>query len=97
MLKMIFWMEDDPSERISMIRSARGGGSLNYVYQKVLQKHVKAGRLDVLTHSELQHCFWDANARNWTVRVTQKPESLRRAGTVVAGTFRCRVPDVPSI
>lgn len=96
MLKMIFWMEDEPSERISMIRSARGGGSVNYLYHKVLQKHVKAGSLDILTHSELQHCSWDEQALAWDVHVTQKPEGLRRAGDVVAGTFRCPMPDVCS-
>ena len=71
---MAFFGETDPHARHDMIREARNGGSVNAHFYGVLKRHVKSGRLDLRTLTEVESAHLDADADadgavKWTLRV----------------------------
>ena len=70
---MAFFGETDPHARHDMIREARNGGSVNAHFYGVLKRHVKSGRLDLRTLTEVESAHVDADAEGaaakWTLRV----------------------------
>ncbi|RMY86520.1 hypothetical protein D0862_10903 [Hortaea werneckii] len=49
--KAAFWMADDDEERAAFLRQAIGGGSVTPRYYKLLQKHMRSGRLGLYTNT----------------------------------------------
>ncbi|KPV78159.1 uncharacterized protein RHOBADRAFT_3493, partial [Rhodotorula graminis WP1] len=67
--KMAFFGESCPHARHAMIRQARNGGSVNAHFYSILKRHVKSGRLDLRTLTEVEDAHLDAAAVKWTLRV----------------------------
>ncbi|KAL4791826.1 hypothetical protein BDV19DRAFT_392752 [Aspergillus venezuelensis] len=45
--KAVFWSADTDEERMEMIKTARGGGSITPRYQKILRDHAARGRIAI--------------------------------------------------
>lgn len=50
-----------------MLRAARGGGSITPRFAKVVQRHVRDGRLAILTNTTVASQDYDSGARTWTL------------------------------
>ncbi|ATY67380.1 FAD binding domain [Cordyceps militaris] len=48
-----FWLADSDEERLDMIKTARGGGSLTPTYHKILKKHIAAGKVHLSTRTSI--------------------------------------------
>ncbi|KAK5129558.1 hypothetical protein LTR08_003144 [Meristemomyces frigidus] len=70
--KAAFWMAEDDEERAYLLRQAVGGGSVTPRYQKVLKKHIEAGRLALHTHTRVASQKWCADSGQWIVE-TESP------------------------
>ncbi|RMY13399.1 hypothetical protein D0867_07468 [Hortaea werneckii] len=53
--KAAFWMADDDEERAGFLRQAIGGGSVTPRYYKLLQKHMRSGRLGLYTNTVVKY------------------------------------------
>ncbi|KAM0748393.1 hypothetical protein T439DRAFT_291719 [Meredithblackwellia eburnea MCA 4105] len=67
--KMAFWHEEDPEKRLSMIKEARDGGSVNPTYWNVLKKAEREGKLDIHTRCEVRDARWDRQGKEWELMV----------------------------
>ncbi|KND91634.1 hypothetical protein TOPH_03915 [Tolypocladium ophioglossoides CBS 100239] len=73
-----FWSADSDSERLEIIKAARGGGSITPLFQKRLKKHVASGRLEICERT----CLLDARFEDkdgtgtWTVTTDPPVENL---------------------
>lgn len=74
---MRFWQEDDPELRLEMLKSARQGGSITPPYQKLLASHESAGRLQILTHTEISSASWDQEAQEWNLTFKRTLPSIK--------------------
>ncbi|GAA5820495.1 hypothetical protein JCM3770_002273, partial [Rhodotorula araucariae] len=72
--KMAFYRESDPHARHALIRSARGGGSVNPHFAGVLKRHVKGGRLDLRVRSEVSAAAYDDRSGKWSLAVRTRRE-----------------------
>ncbi|GAA5858728.1 hypothetical protein JCM8547_004958 [Rhodosporidiobolus lusitaniae] len=70
--KMAFWSEEDRYARWSMIQTARNGGSVNPQFLLALQRHVKAGRLDLRTLTEVEEASFDEESGKWSFDVVTR-------------------------
>ncbi|GAO50542.1 hypothetical protein SAICODRAFT_6041 [Saitoella complicata NRRL Y-17804] len=70
--KMAFWQEDDPEARVKQIRGARNGGSITPPYHKILKEHVKRGKLEMLTETQIKAAAWDPEQKRWQLELTSK-------------------------
>ncbi|KAK0539173.1 hypothetical protein OC834_000176 [Tilletia horrida] len=68
-MKMQFWQEDDPAERLLMLRSARNGGSITPAYARYLRELERAGLLEIRTHVEMERVDWVFEQERWDVRL----------------------------
>lgn len=66
--KASFYNLDTDQERFELINSAREGGSVNPEYHRILSKHVQAGNLTVMRHSEILNGELEENTWNLTVQ-----------------------------
>lgn len=57
------------AERLKIIAEGRNGGSITPIYHAILKQHMQAGRLEILTHSELSEQVWDPLLQQWTVAI----------------------------
>lgn len=48
-----FWLADSDEERLEIIKTARGGGSLTPIYHKIIKKHVSAGKANLITSTSI--------------------------------------------
>ncbi|KAM3554168.1 hypothetical protein MY1884_006289 [Beauveria asiatica] len=48
-----FWLADSDEERLEIIKTARGGGSLTPIYHKIIKKHVAAGKVNLVTSTTM--------------------------------------------
>lgn len=55
------------SERLELIKQARGGGSITPPFHKVLQQHIQSGRLSLHTHTELQSKVYNSSSGQWRI------------------------------
>ncbi|GAA5837254.1 hypothetical protein JCM9279_005631 [Rhodotorula babjevae] len=86
--KMAFYSETDPHARHDMIRAARNGGSVNAHFYSVLKRHVKSGRLDLRTLTEVESAVLDPSAADadgpkWTLQIRTRIED--KAALAVPG------------
>ncbi|KEP48353.1 L-lysine 6-monooxygenase (NADPH-requiring) protein [Rhizoctonia solani 123E] len=65
--KMEFWQEEDPGQRLNMLRSARNGGSITPTYAKILKMHQDQGSLDILNNTSLEGADWDESSKSWSL------------------------------
>lgn len=69
-----FWLADSDEERLEIIRSARGGGSVTPTFHKILKRHIAAGKLELKTNTNLVDASFakDGNGRgSW--KLTMDP------------------------
>ncbi|KAL0958083.1 hypothetical protein HGRIS_000259 [Hohenbuehelia grisea] len=71
--KAAFWNETDMEERWKIIGEARGGGSVNPEYWGILQRHIKAGRVELLTGACMEGNVWDEATQRWYVDFEVSP------------------------
>jgi len=65
--KATFFSADTDQERLSMIQSARKGGSITAPYAKLLQQYEKAGRLVIHTNTVLSSHRYDSETVTTTI------------------------------
>lgn len=56
------------SERLELIKQARGGGSITPSYNKILQKHISTRRLSLHTHTTIARKHYDATTAQWQIQ-----------------------------
>lgn len=64
-----FWNSETAEERYQKIQKARNGGSITPYYKKVVEKHIAAGRLDMLLHTTIDSKKWDPVSKTWAVKL----------------------------
>ncbi|CAE6439101.1 unnamed protein product [Rhizoctonia solani] len=69
--KMEFWQEEDPHQRLNMLRSARNGGSITPTYVKILKMHQDRGALEILTNTSLDKASWDDETKSWSLNIRE--------------------------
>ncbi|KAF5026021.1 hypothetical protein F66182_1923 [Fusarium sp. NRRL 66182] len=71
-----FYYADSDDERLEMIKKARGGGSITAVFNKRLEKHIAAKRLELFTKTNLVDATFDQESGRWTVQTNPPIEHL---------------------
>jgi len=79
-----FWSADGDEERWGMMRDARGGGSVNPEYKKVLTSLVKTGRVDLREHTRVTGAKWIEDKSVWELDTEPKGEGLRVDAVIYA-------------
>ncbi|TQS34117.1 hypothetical protein Golomagni_05513, partial [Golovinomyces magnicellulatus] len=69
-----FYYADSDEERWEIMKVARGGGSVNPEYRKILEKLQKNGNLDLRENTVVKNALWDEAAASWTVTLQTKDE-----------------------
>ncbi|GAA5987628.1 hypothetical protein JCM11641_001172 [Rhodosporidiobolus odoratus] len=83
--KMAFWQEDDRQARWEKIQQARNGGSVNPQFYRTTMKHVKEGRLDLRTLTEVRKAEYDEGRKKWMFEVATRPDVKTAAKAEAAG------------
>ncbi|PWN52874.1 hypothetical protein IE53DRAFT_242698 [Violaceomyces palustris] len=92
--KMQFWQNDDPCERLHMLRSARGGGSITPTYAKLLNLFVQQGKLEIRTFTEITSATWkyevsDPEEGSWELDLAcRKPMSAKERAKEAERIFK---------
>ena len=74
---MAFYQEHDREERFELIKQARGGGSVNPTFNKILKQYAKSGRLDIKTNTTVDAAAYDPALRKWSIELlTTNPATL---------------------
>jgi hypothetical protein len=55
-----FWQADSDEERLSLLKQARGGGSITPHYSRILKQHVASGKVRLLEHTTLADARFEA-------------------------------------
>ncbi len=55
-----------------MVRDARNGGSITPIIHKVLQSHIRQGRVSLHTHTNITSQHWDPIHKTWTLETEPK-------------------------
>lgn len=89
--KASFYNLDTDQERFELINFAREGGSINPEYHRLMSKHVQAGNLTIMRHSEilsgeLVENTWSLTVQTNDPKVNQCVVSNLRARYVVCAT-----------
>jgi hypothetical protein len=79
---MQFWQTDCRYERLTQLRVARNGGSINPHHYGVIKSRSLTGRLDIRPQSEIVSAKWDTTDRMWSIEVQDK--STSENATIVA-------------
>jgi hypothetical protein len=74
------------SERWEMMSQARNGGSVTPQYRKILDAHVKTGKISLHTHTTLSSVDWDDGSRTWTTVTTSPAISIPPINFIVFAT-----------
>lgn len=64
-----FWSADSDEERMDMLRTAKGGGSITPGYAKILKKWEETRRLQVHCDTQIvldDQCIYDITRKTWT-------------------------------
>ncbi|GAA5922918.1 uncharacterized protein JCM15063_003467 [Sporobolomyces koalae] len=82
--KASFWNAPTYEDRLAIIQQARDGGSVNPQFYKILQNHIKAGRVELKTLSSITRATYHDDADDsqrgqsrWTIEGTTKPAPSR--------------------
>lgn len=68
--KSAFYIRETDEERFQMIQDAREGGSVNPEYYKLITKHAKEGRLNLLKYTTITGQKWDPISLTWKLELT---------------------------
>ncbi|KAK7413772.1 hypothetical protein QQX98_007339 [Neonectria punicea] len=73
-----FWTADSDDERLEIIKTARGGGSITPLFHKRLKKHLATKKLEMHTETSLVDAKFDDTDGNgmWTVQTNPPIEGL---------------------
>ncbi|KAI0905675.1 FAD binding domain-containing protein [Ustulina deusta] len=71
-----FWNSESAEERCRKIMAARNGGSITPYYKKIVEKHISAGRLDMLLHTTIDAKKWDPVSKTWNVSLKGERQDL---------------------
>ncbi|KKY15124.1 putative fad binding domain-containing protein [Diplodia seriata] len=71
-----FWTADTDEERLEQIKSARGGGSLNPPFHKILKQQIARGSVSLHTHTVLESKSYDASTQTWMVKTEPRIPEL---------------------
>ncbi|KAI9369093.1 hypothetical protein BJX61DRAFT_536708 [Aspergillus egyptiacus] len=69
--KAVFWSADTDEERMEMIKTARGGGSITPRYQKIVREHAARGRVSIHNCTVITGKEYDSVSKTW--RLTTDP------------------------
>ncbi|KAK5095222.1 hypothetical protein LTR24_003189 [Lithohypha guttulata] len=79
-----FWSAPSDSDRISMLRTSRTGGSVNALFAHLLKTYAEQRRLTIHTSTHLvldETCTWDPTLNLWTHLNIQPPPSVPSTAT----------------
>jgi hypothetical protein len=65
--KGAFWSADTDEERMSQIKSARGGGSITPRCDKIIKTHIKNGFVHQYTNTVVTAQTFDPETKQWTI------------------------------
>ncbi|KAI1825934.1 FAD binding domain-containing protein [Xylaria intraflava] len=71
-----FWNSESSEERYQKVMGARNGGSITPYYKKIVEKHVLAGRLDMLQYTTIRSKSWDPMSKTWAVSLEGERQQL---------------------
>jgi hypothetical protein len=73
-----FWLADSDEERLDIIKSARGGGSVTPAFNKILKRHISTGKLELKTNTKVVDAAFtrDASGRGTWRLMTEPPVQL---------------------
>lgn len=71
-----FWLADSDAERLDIILSARGGGSLTPLFHKRVKKHIASGKMELHTETQLVDAKFDESAGMWNLQTNPPIEGL---------------------
>lgn len=57
-----FWLADSDEERLDIIKTARGGGSITPLYNKILKKYIAAGKVELITNTSIVDARFEPRA-----------------------------------
>ena len=63
--KAVFWSADTDEERMEMIKTARGGGSITPRYQKILRDHAARGRIAIHPRTVITSKQYCSVSKTW--------------------------------
>ncbi|KAH7325682.1 FAD binding domain protein [Stachybotrys elegans] len=63
-----FWLADTDSERLEMIKEARGGGSFTPLFHRRVKKHVATGKLELHAQTCIEDARFDEDSRTWHIK-----------------------------
>ncbi|KAH6681793.1 hypothetical protein B0J14DRAFT_223002 [Halenospora varia] len=92
-----FWSADSDEERLQMIKDARGGGSVNPEYKKILDSLVKDGKVELLEYAEITGGIWDEGSQTWTLETSPKLEGLQVDHIIYATGMVADFASIPSL
>jgi hypothetical protein len=100
-LMSTYWSADNDTERLTMLRTARNGGSINPPFAKILHSHVASGKLSVHIDTQLHldsTCTWDEKDQVWS-RLSVSSPSYQHPATGIDHIIFCTgaTPDITSI
>lgn len=79
-----------------MMSQARNGGSITPRYRKILDAHVKTGKISLHTHTTLSSLEWSAESRTWTTVTTSPAISIPPIKFIVFATgIQSNVSTIP--
>ncbi|TGJ85815.1 hypothetical protein E0Z10_g2953 [Xylaria hypoxylon] len=71
-----FWNSETAEDRCKKIIDARNGGSITPYYKKIVEKHISAGRVDMLLHTTIDSKKWDSSSKTWAVTLKGERQDL---------------------
>ncbi|CAK4033891.1 FAD binding domain [Lecanosticta acicola] len=74
--KASFWSADTDEERSELVKSARGGGSITPRFAKISERHVRAGRLSIHTHTTVHSASFSPITRTWAITTSPPVPAL---------------------
>jgi hypothetical protein len=81
-----FWSADDDEERWEMMRDARGGGSINPEYKKILTGLIKQGVLELSENTTIEKAQWDDDAKIWTLETNTPTKKCLKVDHIIYAT-----------
>lgn len=92
-----FWSADDDEERWDMMRDARGGGSINPEYKKILTGLIKREILELRENTTIENAAWDEDAKMWTLETSPPMKRLHVDHVIYATGVPADFSTVPAL
>ncbi|CCU80437.1 FAD binding domain-containing protein [Blumeria hordei DH14] len=95
-----FYYADSDEERWEIMKSARGGGSVNPEFKEVVEKLQKQGRLVLKVHTTVEEAKWEENTSSWSISLKTKydsPEKIQADHVIYATGTPVSISSLPAI